>query len=55
MLPGLLRAVFSGTPKGGPVGGLLKAEALSFGGVLSDAVACAGAGTQMSGCHKLKV
>ena len=52
MLPGLLRAVFSGTPEGGPAGGLLKAEALSFGGVLSDAVACAGACTQLSGNTK---
>ena len=31
MLPGLLRAVFSGIPEGGPAGGLLNAEALSFG------------------------
>ena len=39
MLPGLLMAVFLGT-EGGPAGGLLKAEAVSFGGVLSEAVAC---------------
>ncbi len=52
MLPGLLRAVFSGIPEGGPAGGLLNAEALSFGGVLSEAAACNGPGTCLSGCSK---
>ena len=54
MLPGLLRAVFSGNPEGGPAGGLLKAEALSFGGVLSEAAACKGACTHSSGCRVLR-
>ena len=40
MLPGLLRAVFSGAAEGELAGGLPKAEAMSLGGVLRDAVAC---------------
>ena len=53
MLPGLLRAVFSGT-EGGPAGGLPKAVAVSFGGVLSEAVACRYSHTCMAIQHLLK-
>ena len=40
MLLGLLRAEDSGVPGADPGGCLLKAEALVFGGLLSDCAAC---------------